>query len=88
MTDLGMKHRLVGAEQWPRIRIFRRPRRMPKIPAGQHVVCGLHRGGHEHLFVCRTLEHMQLLYDIYAAGKAADITWYRKPGVTVVALTS
>ncbi len=44
MTTLGLKHQLVGAERWPRLRIYGRPTKMPRVPQGHQVVCGLRHG--------------------------------------------
>jgi hypothetical protein len=85
MIPLGMKQHIIGAEQWSSLRIHGRPQKMPKIPRGHTVVCGLKRCSTERMIVCESLEQMQTLYDKHAGE--ATIVWYHI-GVFVVPLRS
>ena len=67
MISLGMKHHIVRTMDWVSLDIRDRPTKMPEIPTGDEVVCGLDQCEGEEIFICETLEDMQNLYDEYAA---------------------
>jgi len=76
MIELGKKSQITGIKQWPTFHMYRRPKHIPKVPEGHTIVCGLDQGDGERIFICETLEHMQMLYDEYVMGHAIHITWY------------
>lgn len=81
MNLLGAKDQIVGAEHWTRLHVRGRPQKMPTIPAGYEIVCGLDfgDGDSEEIFECGTLEHMKALYDKYFPVRGVTISWYQKP---------
>jgi hypothetical protein len=83
MIELGKKSQIVGADQWPTVRVFvlGKPRKMPSIPEGRTLVCGIDYGEGQRIFVCDSLDEMQTLYYDYAAGHAVNISWYHAPAI-------
>lgn len=78
MIKLGDKSQIAGAKDWPTFRILRRPNKMPKVPKGHTIVCGIEEDGgeEEQMFPCEELHTLQLLYDQHARGHTGRITWY------------
>jgi len=78
MVKLGNKSQVAGAEHWPTFTVWRNPTKMPKLPEGHTVVCGIEQEGdeEEQMFICETPEQMQLLHHEYISGHATRIKWY------------
>jgi hypothetical protein len=79
LLELGNKHQIVGVEHWPTLVIHGRPKKMPRISKGHEIVGGVDQGENERMFLCRSLQAMQKLYDAYAASGAFGISWYTAP---------
>lgn len=77
MIELGKKSECFGVDLLVPLRnVHGRPTRLPPVPDGSQVICGYDQGLGERLFVCESLEDMQLLYDGYRKGGALSIYWY------------
>jgi hypothetical protein len=76
MTNpVGVKHNIIGAEHWPCISIPKNPSRMPEIPKGHKVVCGLECDDGELVFICETLDVVERL-QAEATAHRTNISWY------------
>jgi hypothetical protein len=73
---LGSKTLIEGVGKWDRFSVHLFPYKMPKMPAGHTIVCGIDHGEGEQMFICETPEHMQLFYHEYDTGAAVGISWY------------
>lgn len=74
--ELGKKSQIVGVEHWSTLRMEARPDKMPPIPKGHAIVCGIDEGDGERMFICETLRDVHILFDVYAEGGVIDIAWY------------
>jgi len=84
MIELGRKSQIQGAEHWPTFPMFfSRPTKMPKIPKGHTIVCGLEQEGAEgeRMFICETPEDVHTFYDEHARGHALRISWYHTDSI-------
>lgn len=79
MIELGKKSELFGVELLQPLEIFGRPTSMPYLSGDDKVICGYDQGLGERMFVCESLEDMQILFDGYARGGAISIHWYKGP---------
>lgn len=79
MVELGKKSQIIGAEHWPTFSVLKNPTKMPRLPKGHMVICGIERDGEEgeRMFICETVEHMQAFYHEHVAGHATRIKWYQ-----------
>lgn len=85
MIELGMKQQVVGVSDWLTLRIRGNPKKMPDIPKGYELVCGLDQGAGEKMIICETLAQMEALYHEYITGHAVHISWYQKPAAAETA---
>jgi hypothetical protein len=76
LKKLFKKSQIVNAKHWPSIHIFMRPAKMPTVPAGHQIVCGVDHGEGEMLSICENLADMQALYDEHVTGHTVGISWY------------
>jgi hypothetical protein len=78
MIELGNKSQVSGAEHWPTFYLYRRPKKMPKVPRGHTIVCGFEEEGTEgeRMFICETLEQVHVFYNESAKDRAVHISWY------------
>ena len=85
MFELGKRSEIFGAELLKSLSIgYGRPSQMPSLPKGHDVICGYDQGLGERMFVCKSLEDMQQLYDAYASGGALYIYWYSGEDVVFI----
>ncbi len=78
MIELGRKSQVVGVEHWPTLSVLKNPTKMPKVPKGHTIVCGIEQAGAEgeRMFICETPEDMQTFYHEHVTGHATRIRWY------------
>jgi hypothetical protein len=80
IDELGRKSQVIGDEvkHWPTFHLYKRPKKMPNVPKGHTIVCGVEQDGAEgeRLFICETLEDVCTLYDVHVMGQTTHITWY------------
>jgi len=78
MIELGSKSQIAGAEHWPTFGVYQNPVKMPRVPKGHTIICGLEQEGDEgeRMFICETLEHMRTFYNEHVARHTTRIKWY------------
>jgi hypothetical protein len=89
MIELGRKSQIAGAEHWPTFGVYRDPRKMPKVPKGHTIACGIEQEGAEgeRIFICETPEDMQMLYHEHVMGHTTRIRWYHTDALSATAAT-
>lgn len=90
MIELGRKSQIVGAEHWPTFRVYRNPTKMPKVPKGHVIACGIEQGGSEgeRIFICETPEDMQTFYYEHVTGHTTRIKWYHTGALSKTAVAT
>ncbi len=84
MTEFGRKSQIAGAEDWSTFSVLEEPSTMPKVPKGHTIICGLEQEGAEgeRMFMLKTLEDVQRLYNQDATGNTTRIHWYHTNAFT------
>jgi hypothetical protein len=78
IIEFGRKSQIENPEQLLRFPINRYPAKMPKIPKGHTIVCGLEQDGAEgeRMAICETLEDVQNVWRKSSVLRSVHVSWY------------
>ena len=78
IVELGRKSQIEKPDRLREFSIDQYPAKMPKIPKGDMIVCGIEQDGAEgeRIFLCDTLKDMQDLWRKHTAERGVHLSWY------------
>jgi hypothetical protein len=78
IVELGRKSQIEKSERLRKFSIDKYPAKMPKLPKGHTIVCGLEQDGAEgeRMFLCETLKDVQNFWHKQAVLQSVHVSWY------------